>query len=88
MKGISWRRYNSVKISLAFFLLFLSIGVCQASGDTILSYNFNEGSGNIVKDLSCQGHNGIVNSATWNPTGGIAGSGAYFFDVPGVISLP
>src|SRR5262249_22091826 len=35
------------------------------STPTVIAYNFNEGSGTTVKDLSGNGRNGTVSGATW-----------------------
>ena len=49
-------------------------------GSVIAHWNFNEGSGTVLNDLSGNAYHGTVSGAVWVPAGGWEGSGALRFD--------
>ena len=60
---------NSRALILIAFSLFLCI-VWQTSGlcaieNLVAAWNFNQGTGNTVKDISGNGHNGSISGAKW-----------------------
>jgi hypothetical protein len=74
-------------------LLFINLGNIYAQqGNFVLLYNFDQGKGDTVKDLSGKGNDGKITDSAWNPDGKFNGGMEFngktsFIEVPHSDSL-
>ena len=81
-----------MKILLFSLVIFLSLNVCLISvhaqqGNFILIYNFDEGKGDTIKDLSGRGNDGKLTDPLWVPDGKFGG-GIEFNGNSSLIEVP
>ena len=60
------KRISSIAISLVLMIALLQISLVTDSFASLVAYwNFNEGSGTKLNDVSCNGHDGTIHGAAW-----------------------
>lgn len=73
-------------VTMVSLLFLASIGEAVETEGLVLYLNFDEGSGNTVKDLSGQGNDGTINGATWVKDGKIGS--ALSFESGNYVEIP
>jgi len=53
-----------IAISVMLLVIWQSIGIC-ATKDLVAAWSFDEGTGDTVRDVSGNGHNGTISGAKW-----------------------